>query len=337
MAVAPEHREEAERLAREVDGPIAILPLPLAVPSVVIAENSEFIPSPKIRTRYEIRRYGPAETAPPELHELWVKVLKDIEKRYPLTHPALLAEAKRAEITPREMQIFMAHGVWLDEREKIREKWSEEYRKEEEEEGKVTQMPRTKAMVVFIGSCKVSEGRCLTHDHPVSKTARCPQSPLTGEEWEAAWELVEIAFPKGMSNPWLNGWWPGTLEEAERTVRKYADSLWDAFRQYQAQTQRAVENYRRSAELAIKHYRDYVMMEYEKGKARSAVSARLIGPTERHETPEELEFFADSPEFLTQTIDATGYRSKIDTTFQEAIARAKGLVDIYKGLKEFGR
>ncbi len=36
-----------------------------------------------------------------------------------------------------------------------------------------------------------------------------------------------------------------------------------------------------------------------------------------------LEYLADSPEFLTQTIEAIGYRDKIDTTFQEAIARAR--------------
>jgi hypothetical protein len=38
-----------------------------------------------------------------------------------------------------------------------------------------------------------------------------------------------------------------------------------------------------------------------------------------------LEYFADSPELLTQTVDSIGYREKIDKTFQEAIARAKGL------------
>ena len=40
---------------------------------------------------------------------------------------------------------------------------------------------------------------------------------------------------------------------------------------------------------------------------------------------EELEFLPDSPEVLAQTIDATGYRSKIDNAFQQAIRRTKGL------------
>ncbi|GAI78797.1 unnamed protein product, partial [marine sediment metagenome] len=39
----------------------------------------------------------------------------------------------------------------------------------------------------------------------------------------------------------------------------------------------------------------------------------------------DLEYLADSPEFLAQTIADIGYRDKLDTAFQEAIARAKGL------------
>lgn len=37
----------------------------------------------------------------------------------------------------------------------------------------------------------------------------------------------------------------------------------------------------------------------------------------------DLEFLADSPEYLTQTIDAIGYRDRIDDAFQKAIRRAK--------------
>ncbi|GAI02654.1 unnamed protein product, partial [marine sediment metagenome] len=55
------------------------------------------------------------------------------------------------------------------------------------------------------------------------------------------------------------------------------------------------------------------------------VGQPAVIPTEpRRRRESELEYFADSPEFLTQTIDSTGYRSKLDTTFQEAIARVKG-------------
>jgi len=57
------------------------------------------------------------------------------------------------------------------------------------------------------------------------------------------------------------------------------------------------------------------------------------GTTPRPHQRSDLKYFADSPEYLTQTIDATGYRGKIDTTFQRAISRAKGLLDIYEGFK----
>lgn len=54
-------------------------------------------------------------------------------------------------------------------------------------------------------------------------------------------------------------------------------------------------------------------------------SPRLIGPTKREKEPppEELEYFADSPDQCAQTIEGTGLRSKLDASFQEAITRAK--------------
>jgi len=48
-------------------------------------------------------------------------------------------------------------------------------------------------------------------------------------------------------------------------------------------------------------------------------------PRPPHPGKEELEFLPDSPEVLAQTIEAIGYRDKLDTAFQEAILRAKGL------------
>ena len=39
----------------------------------------------------------------------------------------------------------------------------------------------------------------------------------------------------------------------------------------------------------------------------------------------ELRFLPDSPEFITQTVNATGYRDKLASVFREAIARAKGM------------
>jgi len=49
-------------------------------------------------------------------------------------------------------------------------------------------------------------------------------------------------------------------------------------------------------------------------------------PTEpRQRKKTDLEYLADSPEFLTQTIDAIGYRQRLDVAFHDAIDRAKGL------------
>ncbi|GAJ08054.1 unnamed protein product, partial [marine sediment metagenome] len=60
-----------------------------------------------------------------------------------------------------------------------------------------------------------------------------------------------------------------------------------------------------------------------RGTRQLAAAVTPVKPRSRRET--DLEYLADSPEYLTQTIDATGYRDKLHTTFQEAITRAKGL------------
>jgi len=39
---------------------------------------------------------------------------------------------------------------------------------------------------------------------------------------------------------------------------------------------------------------------------------------------DELRFLPDSPEFLAETITCIGCREKLDSVFQQAIARAKG-------------
>jgi hypothetical protein len=135
---------------------------------------------------------------------------------------------------------------------------------------------RTKATarVYFVGPCKVSLGRCLTHNQPVGKKTRCPESPLTDEEWEAAYELVIAAFPEGQPNPWVDGWWPQTLEEAQIAVRRYEEGLRNAVRMYEAKSRAAVDLYRRSAERAAYHYKQYVMREYERRPRREAVAER---------------------------------------------------------------
>jgi rubrerythrin len=57
------------------------------------------------------------------------------------------------------------------------------------------------------------------------------------------------------------------------------------------------------------------------GKMQAAVL-----PTEPTPLPQQkgdLEYLADSPEFLTQTIEQSGYKDKLDTAFQEALKRAR--------------
>lgn len=137
--------------------------------------------------------------------------------------------------------------------------------------GESVSLPETKK-VIFIGSCKVSDGLCLTHGYSVSRTVKCPQSPLTDEEWKAALELAETAFPGGMSNPWVNGWWPKTLEEAERTVENYARSMRDAVRKYREIQWKAIVQYETAADKAIYNYRQYVLREYER-RPKEAIKA----------------------------------------------------------------
>jgi len=54
--------------------------------------------------------------------------------------------------------------------------------------------------------------------------------------------------------------------------------------------------------------------------------ASVVIPTEPSppSPKDELEFVSDSPEYLAFTIEDIGYREKLDTTFETAIARAKG-------------
>jgi len=75
-----------------------------------------------------------------------------------------------------------------------------------------------------------------------------------------------------------------------------------------------------------------VPVEARRRKSPAVVPAEPRRPRSWKEG--ELEFLPDSPEVLAQTIDAIGYREKIDSAFQEAIRRAKGLSDIYRGFKE---
>jgi uncharacterized membrane protein (UPF0127 family) len=139
--------------------------------------------------------------------------------------------------------------------------------KHEPEHHSSSTSPGAKYKVWFIGGCKVVDGLCHTHGYSVSKVVRCPDSELTQEEWEAAWELAHEAFPHGQSNPWVNGWWPETVEKAEQAVAEYARKMSQAAEVYAMKMHKAIDMYRRSADKAIYNYRQYVMREYEAGKA----------------------------------------------------------------------
>ena len=39
----------------------------------------------------------------------------------------------------------------------------------------------------------------------------------------------------------------------------------------------------------------------------------------------ELRFLPDSPEFIAQSVNSTGYRGKLESVVREAIKRAKGV------------
>ena len=74
-----------------------------------------------------------------------------------------------------------------------------------------------------------------------------------------------------------------------------------------------------------KHFGPWTEQErrqYIKQKSPAVIPAE---PRRPRPGKEDLEYLPDSPEVLAQTIDAIGYRERIDAAFQEAIRRAKGM------------
>ncbi len=63
--------------------------------------------------------------------------------------------------------------------------------------------------------------------------------------------------------------------------------------------------------------------QYLKVKSPAVIPTKPSPPPPRPR--EELEFVSDSPEYLAFTIEDIGYREKLDTAFETAIARAKGV------------
>ena len=75
-------------------------------------------------------RFGPSETAAPEMKEIWRNALRETEAKYPTEHPLLVAEAKRAGVSQEETQKMIAHEIYLERARILQEKWREEYKRE---------------------------------------------------------------------------------------------------------------------------------------------------------------------------------------------------------------
>ena len=121
---------------------------------------------------------------------------------------------------------------------------------------------------------------------------------------------------------------PMTVKELRPIATKYfgTDDQLIEFYEYLASPQGQKE-FRRELRDAMRRHGISIPPEAEwLPLALDALPRPAIIPVEKHPGREtDLEYLADSPEFLTQTIDITGYRSKLDNAFQEAIARVKGL------------
>ncbi len=74
---------------------------------------------------------------------------------------------------------------------------------------------------------------------------------------------------------------------------------------------------------------------WEEGKLR-LLRPKLIPIGKAKQTTSDLEYLADSPEFLTQTIEDIGYRDKLDNAFKAAIARARGTHDLTERITDGG-
>ena len=85
--------------------------------------------------------------------------------------------------------------------------------------------------------------------------------------------------------------------------------------------------------FAQKVYKEREGMARSLGDEKTAKLYEHIGGEERHHEEEEakrlgevtagMSFIPDSAEYLSQTIDDTGWRDKIDAAFQAAIERTR--------------
>ena len=79
------------------------------------------------------RQVGPPEGALPELWAIWSEATETVIQKYPIDHPKLVAEAKRAGISQGEMLALIAHDIYIQERRELVERWRGEEPEEPEE------------------------------------------------------------------------------------------------------------------------------------------------------------------------------------------------------------
>lgn len=125
---------------------------------------------------------------------------------------------------------------------------------------------------------------------------------------------------------------PITIPELNTITTKYfgtEEELGD-FYQYLASPQ-GLQEFRRELRDAMRrhgipshHEQEWLPLALGKKREQALVSKPAVIRTapEQHKKG-SIEYLADSPEFLAQTIEAIGYRDRLDETFREAIRRAK--------------
>ncbi len=208
---------------------------------------------------------------------------------------------------------------------------------------------------------KKGERKDLDAGWPVEIKDTEPRASILNELWESAGpgsfpatQFVKIgdrvrylAHERGSKyrrGDWPEGVWLGD-KEVDGTVTEYHPRL-PAFGDIEAIEAWAVVKWDNGAKTAIeskdegKGWERVLAKQYKAAvpKAEADVKPSYLkekspaviptDPTLRPKREDELEYLADSPEFLAYTIEDIGYREKLDNAFQEAITRAKHLPQI---------
>ena len=74
-------------------------------------------------------QYGPLRYARkplPEEIELWYRVLREVEAKYPIGHPTLANDAERAKVSQQETRLMIAHEIYIERRSELGARWVKE-------------------------------------------------------------------------------------------------------------------------------------------------------------------------------------------------------------------